>query len=118
MPVKPKRPCKHIGCSAIVESGYCNKHKHNAKQTNEWSDMYNSRRWRKARLYYLTYNPLCVECHKQGRLITARVVDHIIDHKGNYELFWNQDNWQALCISCHNSKTARTNAGYVQQRKP
>jgi len=36
----------------------------------------------------------------------ATVVDHIIAHKGNANLFWDESNWQALCKRCHNSKTA------------
>jgi 5-methylcytosine-specific restriction protein A len=33
------------------------------------------------------------------------VVDHIIPHRGNRELFWDTENWQALCTPCHNRKT-------------
>lgn len=56
---------------------------------------------------FLRRNPLCVECEKQGRLVPATVVDHVIPHKGDYEKFWNESNWQALCKSCHDRKTAR-----------
>jgi 5-methylcytosine-specific restriction protein A len=34
------------------------------------------------------------------------VVDHIIPHKGDKKLFWSRDNWQSLCLSCHNRKSA------------
>jgi 5-methylcytosine-specific restriction enzyme A len=62
--------------------------------------------WRIASKAYLAKNPLCVECLKRQRLVAATVVDHIVPHKGNPALFWNWDNWQALCKRCHNRKTA------------
>lgn len=40
------------------------------------------------------------------------VVDHIIPHRGNYDLFWNQDNWQTLCKLHHDQKTAREDGGF------
>jgi 5-methylcytosine-specific restriction endonuclease McrA len=64
-------------------------------------------KWRVAREKYLNQNPLCVHCENDGKLILAKVVDHIIDHKGNQELFWNRENWQALCVQHHNKKTAQ-----------
>ena len=42
---------------------------------------------------------------KQGNLTPATVVDHIIPHRGDMKLFWDESNWQALCESCHNHKT-------------
>jgi 5-methylcytosine-specific restriction protein A len=71
--------------------------------------MYENKRWRDNRLSYLRGNPLCVICHVQGRLTPAYVVDHIKDHKGDYDLFWDTNNWQSLCASCHSSKTAKEN---------
>ena len=62
-------------------------------------------RWRKARLAYLQRHPLCVECQKEGRLTPATVVDHIIPHRGDQKLFWDESNWQSLCAACHNHKT-------------
>lgn len=62
-------------------------------------------RWRKARIAFLQRNPLCVECMRKGVLTPATVVDHIIPHRGDKELFWNEENWQALCKSCHDRKT-------------
>lgn len=37
--------------------------------------------------------------------MAATVVDHIIPHRGDQKLFWDRSNWQALCKSCHDSKT-------------
>jgi predicted kinase len=46
-------------------------------------------------------------------VITAgEVVDHIIPHKGDYELFWDEGNWQTLCKRCHDVKTATEDGGF------
>ena len=31
-------------------------------------------------------------------------LDHIIPHRGDMKLFWDESNWQALCESCHDHK--------------
>ncbi|MEO4040348.1 HNH endonuclease signature motif containing protein [Hoeflea sp. CAU 1731] len=40
----------------------------------------------------------------------AKVVDHIIPHKGDRKLFWDRSNWQPLCTPCHSSKKQRQEA--------
>ena len=59
------------------------------------------RRWGKARAAFLCRFPLCRMCFQEGKVVEATVVDHIKPHKGNDKLFWNEDNWQSLCSSCH-----------------
>lgn len=61
--------------------------------------------WRMARKGYLDANPMCVECAEHGQSTIATVVDHIVPHRGNMTLFWDSENWQALCATCHNRKT-------------
>ena len=62
-------------------------------------------RWRKARTRYLAEHPLCASCLADGRLTAATVVDHVMAHGGNRQVFWDCDNWQAMCKPCHDSKT-------------
>lgn len=38
--------------------------------------------------------------------IGAIVVDHVRPHRGDMVLFWDVANWQSLCLSCHNRKSA------------
>ena len=59
----------------------------------------------KARRVFLRQNPLCKAC--LPRVEAARVVDHVIPHRGDMVLFWDRSNWQPLCLSCHNAKSAR-----------
>jgi len=113
MPHKPRHPCKHPGCPNLVASGesYCDKHKAAhandfARAHPEYFKLYNNKRWRRYRRMFLSEHPLCVnfeECHNE-----ATVVDHIKDHLGDWERFWDPSNHQAMCAQCHNTKTART----------
>jgi 5-methylcytosine-specific restriction enzyme A len=64
-------------------------------------------RWRRARAAYLARHPLCVPCRVAGRLKPAAVVDHVVPHRGDPVLFWDEGNWQGLCKPCHDAKTAR-----------
>jgi 5-methylcytosine-specific restriction enzyme A len=65
--------------------------------------------WQRYRLWFLAQpeHVLCAECKRE----VATVVDHITPHKGDYELFHDPANHQALCIRCHNRKTARGQRG-------
>jgi len=65
------------------------------------------RRWKKCRKIFLQANPLCSRCYKIGKLVEASIVDHIIPHKGDEQLFWDQSNWQALCKPCHDGHKKR-----------
>jgi 5-methylcytosine-specific restriction endonuclease McrA len=76
------------------------------------SGQYNGR-WQKARATYLRRNPLCVICKRAGRITAAKVVDHITPHKNDQALFWDTaGNWQALCKTCHDRKTATEDGGF------
>jgi hypothetical protein len=37
----------------------------------------------------------------------AKVVDHIVPHRGDMSLFWDRANWQSLCANCHSSYKQR-----------
>ncbi len=67
------------------------------------------RRWRKAKAAFLAEHPLCRVCADAGLTVAASVVDHVTPHKWSYEAFWRMENWQGLCVRCHNSKTAKEN---------
>ena len=50
-------------------------------------------------------HPLCAFCQAEGKIVPATVVDHIIPHRGDQRLFWDQTNWESLCKECHDKKT-------------
>ncbi|WP_312072141.1 HNH endonuclease signature motif containing protein [Anaerotignum propionicum] len=108
MPRKPNVPCKHPSCPALVPYGrsYCEKHQvlHRSDRLSASKRGYDSR-WRKARARFLKDHPLCVKCKEEGILVKATVVDHIVPHRGDQRLFWDESNWQPLCKKCHDKKT-------------
>lgn len=90
--------------------------------------LYNAKWARASRLFLKTYKPfknhpdkrlkdivgLCVYCMQSGKTTPAAVVDHIVPHKGDIELFWDESNWQPLCKHCHDSIKAQEEArGYA-----
>jgi len=81
------------------------KRRTNAYKCRAWSGWYNLKIWKVARRNQLTSEPLCRECKKEGVDQPAREVDHIIPHKGNWELFIDSDNLQSLCSTHHSRKT-------------
>ncbi len=107
MPTKPKRSCAYVSCANRVPAGqtFCRQHqkeqtrRYDKKRGSSYERGYNAR-WRKYRRIFLNHHPFCAEC---GGIAT--VVDHIIPHKGDQELFWCEDNHQSMCAICHNRKT-------------
>jgi len=112
----PQHYCRIPNCSELIPRGesYCKVH---AKTISKDRDLrrgsstsrgYNYR-WTKARHMFLNRHPLCELCE---RPVPATVVDHIIPHKGDQNLFWDETNWQALCETCHNTKTATQDGAF------
>lgn len=118
MPYKPKVPCKHPGCANLVASGnkYCGGHKtmHQEEVRSAAKRGYNSK-WQRKRKRFLMEYPLCEECKRQGKITQATVVDHILPHRGDKKLMWDENNWQSLCKMCHDKKTGREDSLPVYQ---
>ncbi len=110
MPRSPKRPCRYPGCPNLCESGtYCPEHSAESpdrQRGNAAARGYDAK-WRRARKLFLQRHPLCANCLSQGALTPATVVDHIVPHRGDHRLFWDEQNWQPLCKACHDRKTGR-----------
>lgn len=58
--------------------------------------------WEKYRARFLKVNYQCYACGSR-----ASVVDHLIPHQGNHELFRKLDNHIPLCVRCHNTVTSQ-----------
>jgi 5-methylcytosine-specific restriction endonuclease McrA len=103
---KPPRICS---CGRVVPHGVlceCQRTatrdrnaRHDARRPSARARGYNHE-WRKARGEYLAMHP---HCAMPGCGKPASVVDHIIAHRGDRNLFWSRTNWQSLCAPCHNS---------------
>lgn len=104
------RPCNHPGCPTLVHGGsYCAKHAQIARLADTRRRGSSTQRgygyrWQKASKAYLAHHPLCVYCQQSRRITAATVVDHIVPHRGDQQLFWDSSNWQSLCATCHNSR--------------
>lgn len=120
MALRPKTICNWAGCGKTIDQGrYCQKHeelfqaqenKRKSIRNADYSRMY-SWNWRKYSQNYIKAHPLCRICLEDGKIIPATEVDHIIPHKGDKDLFWAEDNHQALCKPCHSRKTVLEDGG-------
>lgn len=116
-----KTICKHAGCGKVVqihEGLYCAEHRRyvrsdvlasndsraKSKEKRTKNPLYNHR-WEKSRKAHLMVNPLCVQCKAAGKIVMAKVVDHIVPHGDDLGLFWDMNNWQSLCTRCHAMKS-------------
>lgn len=68
------------------------------------STEYQSQRWRRTSQRHRQTHRFCVECEKVGRAEYAMVTDHIIPVSQGGS-FYDPENHQGLCHSCHNRKS-------------
>lgn len=115
---RAKSICRHPSCSVLIDcAGLCETHTRlmqkqvDSKRGSAHQRGYTSR-WQKARETYLQRNPLCKSHEAKGVIVEATIVDHIIPHKGDQKLFWDTSNWQSLCKTCHDKKTASEDGGF------
>ena len=113
------RPCNPRGCPFTIRGAqrYCNRHENEALDDRRRKDARRGTatergyggRWQRERAVYLALNPLCKDpdTRHEGRTIASTTVDHIKPHRADPNLFWDQNNWQALCKPCHDAKTGR-----------
>ena len=110
------RKCLCPTCHATAEKGsYCAVHAkermtaatrkpfYSAKRSSE--GFYNTSRWRTLRRKQLEKQPYCALCGSEIDLS----VDHIQNADGNEELFFDENNLQTLCRTCHSQKTHAEN---------
>lgn len=77
------------------------------KNNRPWVKWYKTANWHKLRLWQLKREPLCRFCRSMGILTSGNVVDHKKPHRGNIDLFFDRENLQTLCSSCHSSTKQR-----------
>jgi 5-methylcytosine-specific restriction protein A len=117
MPNRCKRACRHPGCGAVTDDGLCAKHRelHSAlaiAKVKQKSDFYGPK-WRRESKRFLEENPWCAMHLENGEHVRATVTDHRIPHRGNLSLFWDRKNWQPLCKSDHDRKTATIDTSFA-----
>lgn len=73
-----------------------------------------SNRWDRLARRYREANPLCLGCSAVGWTSAARCVDHIVPHRGDETLMWDQNNLQGLCYWHHSVVKQRIELAWVQ----
>ena len=82
------------------------------QQPPPWSGLYQRLQWARKRDRYLRDQPWCLACLIRNEHKSADHADHIISARMLFEYdvieeyFYDERNFQALCRSCHNGKTA------------
>ena len=71
-------------------------------QNAPWRAWYKTSRWQRLRWQVLTDAMFtCAMCRRIEGNSRYLVADHIRPHRGNDALFWDRNNIQCLCKSCH-----------------
>ena len=127
--------CAYPGCRRAVPLGekYCEAHKERGEKQDELAakrresrrlkfkgtstDRGYDYRWRKLRNRFIAQHPHCAECLKRGVITMATDVDHIIPHRGDARLLYDENNLQSLCKSCHSRKTATEDGGFGNEKQ-
>ncbi len=65
---------------------------------------YGTQAWKQARERYREKHPWCEECLKRGMYVEAEIVDHIEEIRDGGAAL-DENNFQSLCLACHNEKT-------------
>jgi len=124
MPYAPGKICGRPLCNVRVPHGvtYCEQHEQewrekrkarkSTKRKAQYLDPGDLSKWRRVRAAFLQRNSICAEC---GR--PATVVDHIVPHRGDAALLWDEGNYQPMCSSCHSRKTAKLDGGFGNARR-
>lgn len=106
--------CLEPGCPVVVPKGRCAKHaraKEQERPNLEARKWYHIIRWCHPtyglRAQVLSEEPLCRECLKEEKTEPSAEVDHIVPHRGDYDLFFDRENLQGLCKTHHSRKTQR-----------
>lgn len=73
-----------------------------------WRKWYKTARWQRLRWAVLLRDLFTCQRCKRLEVDTSQLVgDHIAPHRGDEVLFWDADNVQCLCKTCHDSDKQR-----------
>ena len=127
MALKPLRPCRHPGCSALTREGYGPKHKPPKaprRASAEYHGWYSLPIWTDdLRPAQLLREPFCRECAARyppgdpRHWTWASVVDHITPHRGDWAKFIDPTNLQSLCKTCHDRSPPDPDGGNFLTRE-
>lgn len=77
-------------------------------ETQAWRKWYKTARWQKLRMSVLVRDLFtCQMCRKMETNTSQLVGDHKIPHHGDEAMFWDDNNVQCVCKTCHDSEKQR-----------
>ena len=83
-----------------------------SRQRDDIDMMYRTSRWQTVRSMVISRdNGLCQECKRRGVITRGRVVHHIVEAREDINLFWELDNLEVICDSCHNREHPERSGG-------
>jgi 5-methylcytosine-specific restriction enzyme A len=116
---KVKKPCSQPGCPELVNPDRRKCYRHSAIDQRESDHRRGNARsrgydwkWEAISKAQLREHPNCARCG-----MPATQCDHIKPAKGDLKLFFDPNNRQSLCHSCHSEKTAREDGGFGNPRR-
>ena len=119
MPTAAMHVCAGAGCRAAVPHGerWCpacarEYQAQDRERRGSARERGYTSRWDRYALALRGTRPICAECEARGRVRPTQVIDHVIPHRGDQELFWATWNHDPLCKRCHDHKTATRDAGF------
>jgi 5-methylcytosine-specific restriction protein A len=83
------------------------KKNYNKNNNLDFIYVYNTLRWKKIRLWYLSKHPLCEKCEKENKLTLAIDVHHKIylstgrTKEEKQRIGYDINNLEAVCKDCH-----------------
>ncbi|MHB0934887.1 MAG: HNH endonuclease signature motif containing protein [Armatimonadota bacterium] len=107
MPSRPKRPCRQLGCPALVVSGYCAAHqreaqtRRNAKPRESSTQRGYDYTWQRFTAWYKIEYPLCKPCEDEGSVSPTYCPHHIKPLKDYPELKYVLSNLMPVCFQHH-----------------
>lgn len=72
------------------------------ERAEPWRAWYRTARWRKLRMsVFVRDHFTCRECGRIDGNTSRLVCHHLTPHKGDEELFWDENNLGCVCAPCH-----------------
>jgi 5-methylcytosine-specific restriction protein A len=111
--------CGGPGCGELLDApGYCARHRREKAAARPFagaarSNNYNTARWRRLAARVIRETPYCEACGASRKDGAALEAHHRDPPRGDGEKFFDENNLQILCRSCHRLATARE----IRERK-
>jgi 5-methylcytosine-specific restriction enzyme A len=70
--------------------------------------------WKAAAAKFKHAHPYCLGCAALNRKVATEVVDHVVPHRGDQEVFWNKAMWQPACRWHHDVVKKKLEHLYLQ----